>query len=97
VTILRLRGAFFAPAITAMRQNMVWDGLFHLATLGITIVGVFMLWSEGHHGGIPITASGLHEPVYDWRFRAFGGVGLIAIGWVMLWPERLSRAAMQHQ
>jgi len=29
-----------------MAQNMVWDGLFHAATLLIVLVGVFMLWRE---------------------------------------------------
>jgi uncharacterized membrane protein len=43
----------------AMSQNMVWDGLFHLATLGITIIGVFMLWAAAHHRDIPDTARGL--------------------------------------
>jgi uncharacterized membrane protein len=32
--------------MAAMRQNMVWDGLFHLVTWLITLIGVFMLWSE---------------------------------------------------
>jgi uncharacterized membrane protein len=30
----------------AMSQNMVWDGLFHLATWTITLIGIFMLWME---------------------------------------------------
>jgi uncharacterized membrane protein len=34
----------------AMSQNMVWDGLFHLATWTITLVGVFMLWAEVRAG-----------------------------------------------
>jgi len=30
----------------AMRQNMRWDGQFHLATWLITVVGIVMLWSD---------------------------------------------------
>jgi uncharacterized membrane protein len=33
----------------AMRQNMVWDGLFHAATWFVTLTGVFMLRAERHH------------------------------------------------
>jgi uncharacterized membrane protein len=51
----------------AMRQNMLWDGLFHLATLAITIAGVFMLWRAAHHRTIPDTASGLiGEMLFGW-------------------------------
>jgi uncharacterized membrane protein len=40
------------PPVTmdAMSQNMFWDGLFHLATWMITLVGVFMLWSDARSG-----------------------------------------------
>jgi len=31
----------------AMRQNMVWDGLFHAGTWLIAFAGVWMLWAEG--------------------------------------------------
>jgi uncharacterized membrane protein len=105
----------------AMSRNMLWDGLFHLATLGITIVGVFMLWSAAHHGTLPPTAPALigemlfgwgafnivegvidhhvlnlhhvrdlpvHEPIYDWLFLAFGGVGFVLVGWMMFRPSR---------
>ena len=51
----------------AMRQNMVWDGLFHVATLGITVIGVFMLWSAAHGGTLPQTASALiGEMLFGW-------------------------------
>ncbi len=33
--------------MNAMAQNMVWDGLFHSATLVLTLTGVRMLWSDG--------------------------------------------------
>ena len=51
----------------AMRQNMLWDGWFHLATLAITIVGVFMLWRAAHQGTLPDTATGLSgEMLFGW-------------------------------
>jgi uncharacterized membrane protein len=42
-------GSAVLPPTTmeAMSQNMRWDGLFHAATLVLTIIGVVMLWSEG--------------------------------------------------
>ena len=30
----------------AMSQNMVWDGLFHLATWLMVFIGIVMLWSD---------------------------------------------------
>lgn len=51
----------------AMRTNMLWDGLFHLATLIITIAGVFMLWSAAHHGNLPQGVSTLiGEMLFGW-------------------------------
>ena len=51
----------------AMSQNMKWDGLFHLATLAITIAGVFMLWAAARHRTIPATAGGLvGEMLFGW-------------------------------
>jgi uncharacterized membrane protein len=32
---------------------MVWDGMFHAATLVLTLVGVLMLWSDGLAGSSP--------------------------------------------
>ena len=51
----------------AMSRNMLWDGLFHLATLVITVIGVFMLWSAARHGTAPATARGLvGEMLFGW-------------------------------
>jgi uncharacterized membrane protein len=43
-------GSSVLPPVTmqAMSQNMVWDGVFHAVTLAITLVGLYMLWSDGH-------------------------------------------------
>ncbi len=30
----------------AMRQNMVWDGEFHLATWVLTLIGIVTLWND---------------------------------------------------
>ena len=50
-------GSAIVPPHTmdAMRQNMLWDGLFHLATWVITLIGVFMLWVESR-GRAPVTS-----------------------------------------
>lgn len=51
-------GSAVLPPTTmeAMSQNMRWDGLFHLATLVLTVIGVFLLWREGRRGTAPPTA-----------------------------------------
>ena len=48
-------GSAVLPPTTmdAMAQNMVWDGMFHAATLVLTLVGVLMLWSDGVAGLSP--------------------------------------------
>lgn len=111
-------GSAIVPPTTmeAMAQNMRWDGLFHLATLALTVAGVFALWTEGRRGTAPPTARvlvgqmllgwgifnfvegvidhhllGLHHvrdlpmhvPAYDWGFLAIGGIGLMAVGWLL--------------
>ncbi len=50
-------GSAVLPPTTmdAMAQNMRWDGLFHLATLVLTFVGVVLLWREGRDGTAPPT------------------------------------------
>ena len=48
-------GSAVLPPTTmeAMARNMRWDGLFHAATLVLTLVGVLMLWREGEAGTAP--------------------------------------------
>lgn len=50
-------GSAVVPPTTmeAMAQNMRWDGLFHLATLALTLAGVVALWTEGRRGTAPKT------------------------------------------
>jgi uncharacterized membrane protein len=50
-------GSAVLPPTTmeAMAQNMRWDGLFHAATLLLTLLGVVLLWREGQHGTAPPT------------------------------------------
>jgi uncharacterized membrane protein len=48
-------GSAVLPPTTmdALMQNMRWDGLFHLATLLLTLLGVVLLWREGRLGTAP--------------------------------------------
>jgi uncharacterized membrane protein len=48
-------GSAVLPPTTmdAMAQNMRWDGLFHAATLLLTLIGVVVLWLEGQRGTAP--------------------------------------------
>jgi uncharacterized membrane protein len=59
------------PPVTmeAMSRNMLWDGLFHLATWTITVVGVFFLWDVGRRGILAPTSARLPF------------VGQLLIGW----------------
>src|SRR5207253_1927512 len=62
-------GSAVLPPTTmdAMSRNMVWDGLFHAATLVLTTIGVLMLWSEGKNRTAPGAASVLFgQMVLGW-------------------------------
>jgi uncharacterized membrane protein len=53
----------------AMSQNMVWDGLFHLvhlATWGIILIGIFMLWSESRTGGVRLCDRVVGQMIFGW-------------------------------
>ena len=62
-------GSAILPPTTmdAMMQNMRWDGLFHVATLILTIVGVVVLWHEGRRGTAPASLRAL--------------IGQMVLGW----------------
>jgi uncharacterized membrane protein len=62
-------GSAVLPPTTmeAMRQNMLWDGWFHAATLLLVIVGVYRLLSDAR--------SGLRMPTT----KAF--TGMLILGW----------------
>jgi uncharacterized membrane protein len=62
-------GSARLPPITmeAMRQNMAWDGWFHLATLVLTVLGVYLLLRDARAGAV------LPQP------GAF--TGLLLLGW----------------
>ena len=50
-------GSAIVPPTTMeqMAQNMRWDGLFHVATLVLTLLGIALLWREGRDGTAPST------------------------------------------
>jgi uncharacterized membrane protein len=62
-------GSAVLPPTTmdAMMQNMRWDGLFHAATLALTIAGVLMLWREGRRGTAPAAPGVLiGQMIFGW-------------------------------
>ena len=111
-------GSAVLPPTTmeAMKQNMAWDGWFHVATLILTVVGAYLLLRDAREG-VPLPGAGAftgqlilgwgifnlveglidhhllnihhvrdmpaHVPAYDWMFLGIGGLGLIALGWLM--------------
>lgn len=68
----------------AMRQNMVWDGLFHVSSWIITLLGVYMLWSEARAGTVVQSAGQFTgELIFGWG--AFNLVeGIIDHHWLEL-------------
>lgn len=62
-------GSSVVPPTTmeAMKQNMAWDGWFHLATWIITFVGVWMLWSHASGGRrLPSRRAFLGQMLLGW-------------------------------
>ena len=111
-------GSAVLPPTTmaAMQQNMRWDGWFHVASLLLTLAGVYLLLRDVRAGlrlpsaraftgqlvlgwGVFNLVEGaidhhllelhhvrdvpVHVPLYDWLFLGLGGVGLIALGWLL--------------
>jgi uncharacterized membrane protein len=54
--------------LEGMRQNMIWDGLFHAATWFITLVGVFLLSQEGRNAEVPAAHAFAGQMVFGWGF-----------------------------
>ena len=112
-------GSAVLPPTTmdAMRQNMVWDGWFHVAILVLTTLGMFLLLRDARRGAPLPTMAGFtgllfigwgtfnlveglidhhlleihhvrdmpaHVPAYDWLFLGFGGLALVAVGWLLV-------------
>lgn len=78
-------GSALLPPLTmeAMSQNMMWDGLFHLATWLITVIGVYMLLVEVRAGTPPTVISLTGQMVFGWG--AFNLVeGIIDHHWLNL-------------
>ena len=71
-------GSAVVPPITmhAMSLNMLWDGLFHAVTWGITLIGVFMLWSDARTERLPESASAFTgQLIFGWgAFNLVEGV-----------------------
>jgi uncharacterized membrane protein len=53
--------------LVAMKYNMVWDGVFHVATWLCTALGVWRLWAAGAQRDVP------------WSGRTFAGA--LLLGW----------------
>jgi uncharacterized membrane protein len=53
--------------VVAIKTNMLWDGMFHLFTWLMTVVGLALLWRAGLRSDVP------------WSTRTF--VGSLALGW----------------
>ena len=71
-------GSAVVPPVTmeAMSLNMRWDGLFHLATWLITLVGIAMLWKTARAGVFTGTVSMFTgELIFGWGlFNLIEGV-----------------------
>ena len=68
-------GSAKVPPVTmeAMRQNMRWDGLFHLAVWAITLAGVFLMLRDARRGlQLPTAATLAAQMLLGW-----GGFNLV--------------------
>jgi uncharacterized membrane protein len=51
----------------AMKQNMVWDGWFHLATLALTVIGVYALLRDARAGSaLPAPSVFTGQLLFGW-------------------------------
>ena len=69
--------AVLPPAtMPAMKQNMVWDGLFHAATWLLTLAGVYLLLREGRRGArLPTAGAFTGQLLLGWgTFNLVEGV-----------------------
>ena len=54
-------------SLVNVETNMVWDGLFHALTWGMSAIGIAMLWHAGKQRDVP------------WSGRTF--FGAMVLGW----------------
>ena len=54
-------------SVANMEINMFWDGLFHLLTWTMTVIGLWLLWKAGARRDVP------------WSGKTF--VGALFLGW----------------
>ncbi|MES2521875.1 MAG: DUF2243 domain-containing protein [Gemmatimonadota bacterium] len=62
-------GSSLLPPVTmdAMRQNMTWDGYFHLATLLLSLVGTFLLLRDAQRGvPLPTAVAFTGQMLFGW-------------------------------
>jgi uncharacterized membrane protein len=62
-------GSTVLPPVTmeTMRQNMRWDGWFHLAMLAITCAGIFLLLREAtHNRQLPVARGLVGQMLLGW-------------------------------
>ena len=62
-------GSAVVPPVTmeTMKQNMAWDGWFHVATLMLTTVGVFMLLRAARRGAaLPTVGQLVGQLILGW-------------------------------
>ena len=53
--------------LDAMEVNMMWDGLFHASVWGVTLAGVFMMWSAARRGdAIPSLQAFVGQLILGW-------------------------------
>ena len=52
--------------LEAMRQNMRWDGLFHLGTWLVTLGGVWLLWRDARDGTAPPARAFTGQMLLGW-------------------------------
>jgi len=62
-----LTGRYDKSTIANVEINMFWDGMFHLFTWLMTVIGIALLWRAGRRSDVP------------WSAKSF--VGALFLGW----------------
>ncbi len=62
-----LTGRIGKSTVAGMQVNMFWDGIFHLLTWTVTVIGLALLWRAGRRTDVA------------WSAKAF--VGSMFLGW----------------
>lgn len=70
-------GGHHRDTVGDLRENLVADGLFHLAAVTVTVAAFVLLWRDGRAGRLPDARTAIGSIIMAWAaFDLFDGVVL---------------------